>query len=118
MTLPHSLQLERRSITEKRSWNVFLRETYCNEKRPLLMALPVLTPSLAQRLHEVQNALRISAMTYLQQQEGNPYRIALQQFGHAMAFRTANVQDLDAFNRIIGMQTTDLPLLNAMVGFF
>ena len=82
------------------------------------MPLPVLTPALAQRFHEVQNALRIAAMTQLQQQAGNPYGITLHQFGHAMAFRTANVQDLDAFNRIIGLQTTDLLLLGAMVEFF
>jgi len=82
------------------------------------MILPVITTPLAQRLHEVQNALRIAAMTHLQQQAGNPYGIALQPFGHALAFRTASIQALDAFNRIIGMQTTDLPLLNAMVEFF
>lgn len=82
------------------------------------MPLPVLTLSLAQRFHEVQNALRIAAMTQLQQQAGNPYGITLQPFGHATAFRTASVQDLDAFNRIIGLQTTDLSLLDAIVAFF
>jgi hypothetical protein len=82
------------------------------------MTLPAITTLLAQRLHEVQNALRIAAMTQLQQQAGNPYGITLQSFGHAVAFRTANVQDLDAFNRIIGLQTTDLPLLDAIVAFF
>jgi len=82
------------------------------------MFLPAITVARAQRFHDVQNAVRRAAMTQMQEQAGNPHGIALEQFGHATAFRTAGIREIDAFNRIIGMQVDDLPLFHAMLEFF
>jgi len=77
----------------------------------------VLKKSLAKRLEQSEIDCLNARLTAIQQIDGNPMRVEIQQFGQATAFSVKNIPG-PAFNTVKGLQSGDEPYIEQILDFY
>lgn len=77
----------------------------------------VLTYELAKKIEQAEVAALTSRLTAIQDIDGNPMGVEIQQFGNATAFSVKNIPG-PAFNTVKGISSEELELLDDIIDFY
>ncbi|MFF2481035.1 GNAT family N-acetyltransferase [Paenibacillus sp. NPDC058071] len=81
------------------------------------MTLPVLTPSLAERLERSEIEYMSSRMAAIREREGNPEGVEIETFGGAVAYY-ANTMPWGSFNTVKGLSSADADQVDRILAFY
>ena len=84
---------------------------------PESIPFPLLTPELAQRMIAAERDCMVDWLRAIEAVDGNPFGIAIRQFGQATALVCSQIP-AEVFNRVIGMTVEDRAHLPAILSFY
>jgi hypothetical protein len=81
------------------------------------LPLPLLTANLAQRLIAAERDCMVDWLRAMEAVDGNPFGIAIREFGQAMALVCSQIP-AEVYNRVIGMTVDDRAHIPAILAFY